>query len=78
MRVSRIKNIDTDRLARRQQFLVGMMENANKHFENRRPFVEKAIELYAIENALEERGHTFDRKTLPNTHSPEPKRRITT
>lgn len=47
-----------------------MMDNANDHFPRRKAFVEKAQELYAIENALEERGHTFDRKTLPNSHSP--------
>ena len=70
VRVSRIKNIETERLVRRQAYLDVMMDNPNEHFPRRRAFVEKAQEMYAIENALEERGHTFARRTIPNSHTP--------
>lgn len=70
IRPSRVKNIDTDRLQRRQVYLSIMMDNANENFPRRKSFVEKAQEMYAVENELAARDVTFNRRTLPNSHSP--------
>lgn len=63
IRASRVANIDTDRLVRRQAFLVGLFDTPHP-FDRRRGFAERARELHAIENMLHERGVLFTRRTV--------------
>lgn len=64
IRRSRARNIDTDRLLRRQAFLVDLLRNNSRSLERRKDFVERAAELAAIENALDQRDVQYVRVTM--------------
>jgi hypothetical protein len=63
IRASRVANIDDDR---RHGHLASMFDMPHP-WDRRRTFAEKARELHAIENALADRGWTFDRRTVRYT-----------
>lgn len=64
IRPSRVKNIETERLIGRQGVLVDMMTNQTALFEQRREMVNKAMELFAIENEMDDRGISYTRRTF--------------
>jgi hypothetical protein len=66
---NRAHNVDTDRLLRRQEFLVNMIKNSNSFFEARYDFAVKALELHAIENVLEDRQAISTRNTVRQQES---------
>jgi hypothetical protein len=51
----------------RRAYLIDMIKNRSREFENRIDFVVRAAELSAIENVLNDRGvlDVADRVTLP-------------
>lgn len=53
---SRAQNIDTPRLVARRIFLIDMIRNRSREFENRIDFVVRVAELSVIENVLNDRG----------------------
>lgn len=65
IRRSRVQFIDPDRLNRRQQFLVELADSGFCDEPNRRPFVQRAQELLAVEEEMHARGMSFARRTLP-------------
>jgi hypothetical protein len=56
VRRNRVANIDSDRLARRRQFLVNNIRQIARDADNRIDFVARVAELQAIEIALIQRG----------------------
>lgn len=69
IRRSRTHNIDTDRLLRRQQYLVDLADDGFDNCERRREFVQYAQELFAIENELDNRQISYTRRTLTRAQS---------
>lgn len=64
IRRSRARNVDTDRLLRRQAFLVDLLRNNSRSFVSRHNFALRAAELAAIENALDQRDVQYVRVTM--------------
>lgn len=64
IRRSRVGNIDTDRLLRRQAHLVAAATDFFQECQSRAQFRNRADELYAIENELDLRGASYTRRTL--------------
>lgn len=62
IRRAKVKNIDTDRLSRRREFLRVLIKDQSATLENRIDFVWKAAELHAIESELERRGELPDER----------------
>lgn len=65
IRRSKVRNIDTDRLQRRQAHIVSVAEGGFQDVGQRRQMVDLAQELFAIENELDARGVSYDRRSLP-------------
>jgi hypothetical protein len=61
---SRAHNVDTDRLLRRRGFLVSMADDGFRSLGSRNLMVMRALELHAVENALDSRGVVYTRRTL--------------
>ena len=64
IRLSRVHNIDTDRLMRRRSHLVGIADDGFRVCARRLEMVQIARELFAIENELQVRGVTIQRRSL--------------
>lgn len=64
IRRSRVGNVDTDRLVARQVHIATMAVAGFAECTTRRPFVDRALELHAIENEMDRRGAIFARRTL--------------
>lgn len=62
IRRSKVRNIDTDRLSRRREFLRSLIKDRAGELENRIDFVWRAAELHAIETELESRGELPDER----------------
>lgn len=62
IRCSRVGNVDTDRLVRRAEALHAMADNNFRDEPTRRPFVQRAAELFAIENEIDRREVPFFRR----------------
>jgi hypothetical protein len=64
IRPSRVGNMETERLLRRQAFLVAMADDGFRDCGQRRQFVDKARELRSVENELDLRSVAYQRRTL--------------
>lgn len=64
IRRSRVANIDTDRLLRRQAYIAGEIDGHFPSAPTRHPFVLRAQEMFAVENELDARGVDYQRRTL--------------
>lgn len=64
VRRSRVANIDTDRLMRRQAHIVGLADAGFRDARRRVEMVDLARELFAIENELDARAVSYTRRTL--------------
>lgn len=62
IRCSRVGNVDTDRLIRRAEFLHAMADGGFRDMPTRRPFVQRAAEMFAIENEIDRREVPFFRR----------------
>lgn len=69
VRPSRAHNIDNDRLLARQAFIVGLANDSFATCGRRRDMVNLSIELFAIENVLDDRGVSYTRRTLTRAQS---------